>query len=177
MKLVIVGAGDLGRVVAEAVLAAGRGQLAGFVDDRGGAVAPPQAPLLGRLDDLAALKSAGRVDAAVVAVASALPRRALAQRIEALGLMLATIVHPSAVISPSARLAEGVIVAAGVVVGPAASLHKCAIVNTAAVIEHDAVLEPFCYVGPRCLIDAYATVAAEAATPAGAVIPKRGHYP
>jgi len=142
------GAGGHGRVVADAVIAAG-GVVAGYVDADptrvgagvagGGAVRYHDAALR------EALARTGRLPGAAGerAVALGLGDNELRLRTlrELRGVPLPPVVHPSAVVSPSARIGAGTVVLPLAVVNAGAVLGSGVIVNSGAVVEHDCVLE------------------------------------
>jgi sugar O-acyltransferase (sialic acid O-acetyltransferase NeuD family) len=168
-RILIVGAGGFGRAVAEAVMAGGQWEVAGFIDDRW-----PDAPpfgdiaVLGRHTDLVSLTA--RADGAVVAVGDNRRRSELAQQVLATGLDLVSIVHPRAVVSPSATLGRGVIVMAAAVVGTLARLDDGALVNAGAVVDHDAHVERYAHVGIGATLGGGAVLGAGAWLQQGGVL-------
>ncbi len=148
----ILGAGGHGRVVADAALASGRWSEIAFFDDD-----PARATQLGhfvRRGDGPAFFSGGHKDAAGatierhIAVGHNAARHELARRCDALGLVLALVVHPRAMISPQARLANGCFVAAGAIVAPGAEIGVAGIVNHGASVDHDNRIGRAVHVGP-----------------------------
>ncbi len=164
-KLVIVGAGALGREVllyARDMLAAEYDGLlfdgvAGFLDDS--AAAEERLRELGvECDGIAGslVESVGehRVREEfvyVLAVGNAKLRRALVERLDA-DAAWANIVHPTAYLATSAVLGEGVVVAPFAFVGANASLGDHVVLNTYASVGHDSragacsVLSPYAVV-------------------------------
>ncbi|WP_236748673.1 NeuD/PglB/VioB family sugar acetyltransferase [Acidovorax carolinensis] len=145
-RLLIVGAGGHGRSVAEAVLAAGKYELVGFVDD---AVPDLQQvwnlPVFGATADLASYR--GYADAAIVAIGNNRLREDLQQRLYAAGFELATVVHPQAIVSPRAVVGAGCAIMAGAIVGTEAQLGAGVIVNCGAVVDHHCRVEDFGHLG------------------------------
>lgn len=146
LNLLIIGAGGHGRSVAEAAMLQQRYQLLGFLDD---GCAPGTRvlgwPVLGTVADLPQI--ANQANTVIVAVGNNAVRERLVQQVLALGLPLATVVHPFSAVSPSAALAAGCAVMAGAVVGTEATLGLAAIVNAGAVVDHHAVVEDFGHLG------------------------------
>lgn len=145
-RLLIVGAGGHGRSVAEAVLAAGVFQLAGFLDD----AAPDGCrvwdwPVLGSTAELA--NGRQHADAAIVAIGNNCLREELHQRLYAAGFELATVVHPKAIVSPRACIGLGSAIMAGAIVGTGAQLGAGVIVNCGAVVDHDCRVDDFGHLG------------------------------
>jgi sugar O-acyltransferase (sialic acid O-acetyltransferase NeuD family) len=74
------------------------------------------------------------------------------------GIVLASLVHPTAYVSPLARLGEGVYIGAQSVVAPGAVLRDHVFVNRGVTIGHDAVVEPFVRLGPGCHLAGHVVV-------------------
>jgi len=145
-RLLIIGTGGHGRSVAEAVLLRGDYVLAGFLDD---AAVPAQRlwdwPVWGATAMLSACRD--RIDAVFVAIGNNVLREALHQRVQAQGLALATVIHPTAAVSPRAAIGQGSAIMAGAVVGTGVELGEGVIVNCGAVVDHDCTVEPFGHLG------------------------------
>ncbi len=75
-------------------------------------------------------------------------RRRVAHRLHALGVVFATLVHPTAVVAADATLGPGALVAAGAVVSVAVRVGAHAHVNVGATVSHDVTLAPFTHVAP-----------------------------
>ena|SRR5688572_1575728 len=144
-RVMIWGAGGHALVVADIVRLAGEYELAGFVDRadrerRGGMLLG--LPIVGGRDEL------GGVEHFIVAIGDCATRLALANEGTAMGLRLATAVHPRATIARDVELGAGSVVAAGAVINPATRIGENVIVNTAASIDHECVLEDGVHVSP-----------------------------
>lgn len=169
--VLIIGAGGHGRVVADALLAAGE-NVFGFVD--------PASSLWGRtclglpvlggesILEEDAFRSARLVNG-LGGTGGALRRRAQ-RRLEAIGREFVGVRHPSAVISPFARLASDVQVFARAVIQPDAELQGGCIINTAAVVEHDCRLSAFVHCAPGSVLCGGVSVGDDGHIGAGAVI-------
>ncbi len=148
MRIVVLGAGGHGKVVADCLLAAGHA-VAGFLDD---GRAPGQVVLAG-LEVLGPTEWLRSEPCQVaLGIGDNASRARLAQRCLELGSRLFTAVHPRAVIAPSAALGEGVVVMACAVINPSATVATGAIVNTGAVVEHDCVIGAFAHVSPNATL-------------------------
>ena len=98
-RVIIVGAGGHGRAVAEALLASGEGEVAGFVDDTlVGRVW--DWPIFGPTSALADFRT--RAECAIVAIGKNDVRLTLHGKLRTAAIPLATIVHPKAWVSPRA---------------------------------------------------------------------------
>jgi UDP-perosamine 4-acetyltransferase len=167
VRILVLGAGGHARPVIEALRAAGA-EVAGVLDDapRGSVLG---APLLGRLERLAALRAEG-LGTAAVAIGDNATRQRWGEACLALGYALPAILHPAALVSPSARLGAGVQAMARAVIGPEATLGPHVLVNTGAIVEHDCVLEAAAHLGPGAVLCGGVRVGARALVAAGAVV-------
>lgn len=144
-RLVILGAGGHGRVVADAALAQGAWSQVLATDrdpKRCQGELLPGVPLL-------ALRDAESGGAAVhVAIGNAQARE---RETAALGARPpASVVHPHASVSPHAAVGAGCFLAAQAVLAPAAQLGLCVIVNHGAVVDHDVRVGDFSHLAPLC---------------------------
>lgn len=145
-RLLIIGAGGHGKVVADAALLSGWDRVA-FLDDRAGTLTQVLGlPVIGELPALR--EHASAVDAAVVAIGAARLRLELQEQCVAAGLSIATIIHPSASVSRFATLGPGSVVFAHAVINPGTTLGRAGIVNTAATIDHDCRLGDGVHLSP-----------------------------
>lgn len=170
--VIIVGAGGHGRVLADALLAAGR-TVAGFVD------ASPALhgstimglPVLGDDHRLAAgdHPEADLVNGVGGPVGGKV-RREVQLRLEGAGRRFAGVIHPSAIVSPWAEVDPGAQVLARAVVQAGATVGPGCIVNTGAIIEHDCRLEPFVHVAPGAVLCGGVRVGASSHVGAGSVV-------
>ncbi len=147
--LVIVGAGDHGRVVLEILRAAGEAP-GGFVE-----AGPVPASVAREVEGLPVLGSlAGQPEWAsgdtrfVVALGDNHARREAFERCLALGLTPVAAVHPTAHLLAGASVEPGAMVCAGAVIGLAARVGADAVVNTGASVDHDDVVGPHATVAP-----------------------------
>jgi acetyltransferase EpsM len=148
--VVIWGASGHARVVADALRAGGRYEVAGYVDD----LSPGRrgetfcgAPVLGGREVLGELAGAG-VRRVFVAVGDCGARLRLAGLLRDAGLELVVARHPSAVVAPDVRVGMGTLIAAGAVINPGSVIGENVIVNTAASVDHDCVLADGVHLSP-----------------------------
>jgi sugar O-acyltransferase (sialic acid O-acetyltransferase NeuD family) len=145
-RLIIIGAGGHGKVVADAATEAGwrevvfldsgwpeKGTHAGF-------------PVVGTDRDLARL--AGPEDQLVVSIGDGRRREQLCREASDAGIRLATVIHPAATVSKRAQIGAGTVVFAGALVNADARIGMGCIVNTGAIIEHDCELGDGVHVCP-----------------------------
>ncbi len=160
MKIVIVGAGEQGLIVADALLAAraagAANELVAFVDDEPSRAGTNvlEIPVLG---PLAVLGGAAH-DAVIVAIGDNRRRREVSAALAAAGERFAIARHPFSSVARDVMLPPGAMVSAGVVVSPRATLGEGVLLNTNACVDHDTAVGAYAHVsvgatvGARCVI-------------------------
>ena len=145
MRVVIVGAGGMGREAAAWAADAGD-EVVGFLDGNqdlhGQEVAGH--PVLGDLDWL----SLGDEVAVVPALGSPGARLTLIAELDRLGFDLATIVHPSAYLGPNVEVGGGSIICPSVVLTRDITLGRGVIANYGALVGHDCRIGDGVFLGP-----------------------------
>lgn len=144
-RLAILGASGHGKVVADAAIAAGWGEIR-FFDDAWPTL-KQIGPwfVVGATEEL--LQDSENVNGAIVAIGDNETRLAKMRQIGA-GVPWVSIVHPAAVVSPYALIGVGSVVFAGAIVNAFAQLGMGCIVNTGATIDHDCNLGDGVHVSP-----------------------------
>ena len=168
-RVLIVGAGGQGRVVAD-ILLAGRKTSGltpiGFVDDaeeRTGDILLGL-PILGTLDQIPGIPH----DAIVVAVGDNRLREQITLRLEAAGERLATARHPWTSIAVDVEIGAGAMISAGAVITPCARLGRGVLVNTNASIDHETRVDDFVHVSAGATVGANVTIGARTLVGLGA---------
>lgn len=148
-RLIIVGAGDHGRVLADIARNTGWERI-GFVEPggvRAGAARDGAGPdIEGDLDHPEAWLAG--VDGFAVGLGDNRRRAEAWERCLALGIRPATLRHPSATLLGGAVLEEGAQVCAVAVIGVDAIVAGNAIVNTGASVDHDGRVGKHAQIGP-----------------------------
>jgi acetyltransferase EpsM len=149
-RLIILGAGGHGQVVADILLAmngTGRGgTIVGFLDDDP-ALWQRQflgIPVLGALCDLPAIDH----ELVVVAIGDNGRRMQIGQGLGTQGRRFLTAVHPAAVLGARVKIGAGTVICPGVVVNTAAQVGDGVILNTGAIVEHHCTIGDFSHVAP-----------------------------
>lgn len=140
-RLIIVGAGGHGKVIADNALKNGYTNIC-FVDDN----ATEECmgfPIIGTSADLEKLND-GNTDF-VIGIGNNATRKAVAQKNN---VNWVTLIHPSAQIAMNVSVGKGTVVMAGVVINVCATVGEHCIINTGAVVEHDNVIEDFVHISP-----------------------------
>ncbi|MER1967989.1 acetyltransferase [Castellaniella sp. GW247-6E4] len=145
-RLAILGASGHGKVVAEVALSAGWASVDFYDDAWPGKRRSGKWVISG--DTSAFLKDPGRFDGAAVAIGNNAIRMKVIWQLQAAGIELATLVHPSAMISDSARLGAGAVAMAGAVVNADAVVGAGVILNTLCSVDHDCVLGDGVHISP-----------------------------
>ena len=150
-KLIIVGAGGHGKVIADNALKNGYSDIA-FVDDHAtGTVIG--FPIVGTLRDLEQLDD-GHTDF-VIGIGSNAVRKAIA---ESYAVNWVSIIHPSAQIAFNAVIGKGTVVMANAVVNVSATIGEHCIINTSAVVEHDNVIKDYVHISPGAKLSGSVTI-------------------
>ena len=151
-NLLILGAGQYGRVVRETAQAMGCfGEIA-FLDDNSSVA-------IGKFADYEHLTSGYQV--AVVALGDLQLRLLWLDNLARAGFEVPVLIHPKAYVSPSARVGSGTIVEPRAVINTEAVVGSGCLVCAGAVINHNSVVQ--C----GCKIDCNAVVAANTVVPEG----------
>ncbi|MDO5296804.1 MAG: acetyltransferase [bacterium] len=147
-KVIIIGAGGHGKVVADAVIQSGA-EVVGFLDDDLGCEGRLLLgrPWLGTLENIAAYAAQGC--RFIIAIGHNKTRKKIA---EAHNVNYYTAVHPRAVIAPEVSLGAGTVVMAGAIVNAGASVGGHCILNTSCVVEHDNRLGDFVHICPKAAL-------------------------
>jgi UDP-perosamine 4-acetyltransferase len=173
MQVVVYGSRSDGHanVVIDLFLCGSDFEVVGLIDDwpKNSGRKVGSLAVIGGSDDLPALFAQG-VEAVVLGFGAAVGRERVVRAVEEAGLLLPTLVHPSAQVSASATLGEGAQVLPGARIGPAATLGKGTLVNTGAIVEHDVVVGDFSVVDPGAVLTGRVVVGHEAEIGSGAVL-------
>lgn len=141
-RLVIIGAGGHGKVIADNALKNGYTDIC-FADDRAAGTCMGL-PIIGTSAELEALDD-GRTEF-LIGIGSNQVRKRIAERA---ALPWATLIHPSAQIAADVTLGPGTVVMAGAVINASAKVGAHCIINTGAIVEHDNVLGDYVHLSPR----------------------------
>ena len=140
-KLIIIGAGGHGHVIADIAAEMNTYNEIAFLDDNGGVGA--LYPVLGGVDT-----AEGYIDGYdfAVGIGNAEVRRRITLNLKAKGASVATLIHPAATVSRSAHIGEGGVVMAGAVINARAVLGEGVIVNTCASVDHDCIVGDYTHI-------------------------------
>ena len=144
-RLIIIGAGGHGKVIADNAVKNGYTQIA-FLDDRATGDCMGF-PIVGKSDAIETLKDNNTCF--VIGIGDNAIRK---QIVESFDAEWGTIVHPSAQIASTAVIGAGTVVMAGAVINAGAVVGEHCIINTGAVVEHDNYIEDYVHISPKAVL-------------------------
>jgi sugar O-acyltransferase (sialic acid O-acetyltransferase NeuD family) len=171
MRVIVVGAGGQGLVVADILIhmrATSALQPLGFVDDDPRLIGTRvlDLPVIGALEVLGSTPH----DAIVVAVGDNARREHVSQTLTRSGERLVSVVHPFSSIGGGVVLGDGAMVSAGAVVVAGVSVGAGALLNTRSSVDHQSRLGDYVHVGPGATVGANAIVGDRALIGTGATV-------
>lgn len=141
-RLVIIGAGGHGKVIADIAEKNGYTNIC-FLDDHASGICM-NFPIIGTCDDIER-ENDGDTDF-VIGIGNNIVRKEVAEKHNA---DWTTLIHPSAQIAADVTIGKGTVVMAGAVVNVCTSIGNHCIINTGAVIEHDNSIDDYVHLSPR----------------------------
>ena len=145
MRLIILGAGGHGRVVADLAEQTDEYEEIVFLDDNSN-----DERVVGKCKDYTKFKSQDTV--MYPAFGNNQGRINWANRILEAGIKLAKIIHPLAYVSPKANIADGCVVMPYAIINTSTSIEKACIINIGAIIDHDCIIEAGCHIAPGAIV-------------------------
>lgn len=145
-RLIIIGGGGHGAVIAETAAETGRWPDIIFLDDD-----PSESRVLGFLvaghvNELSDILDANTE--ILVAVGDNERRLEFLEKAQSIGGTIATLIHPTAWVSGSAKISAGTAVCAGAIINTRVRIGSGCIINTGSIIDHDCILGNGVHVSP-----------------------------
>ena len=138
-RLVIIGAGGHGKVIADIALKCGYTNIC-FVDDNStGEIMDFQ--IIGNIDDVEELNE-GHTDF-IIGIGNNEIRKRIAERFD---INWRTLIHPSAQIATHVSIGCGTVVMAGAVVNVGTTIGNHCVVNTCSSVDHDCIIGDFSHI-------------------------------
>lgn len=162
-RLVIIGAGGHGKVIADNALKNGYRDIC-FVDDRAVGMCMGF-PIVGTTGDIPNLDD-GKTDF-VIGIGSNGVRKRIAEKYD---VNWVTLIHPSVQIGVQVSIGKGTVVMAGAIINACASIGEHCIVNTGAIVEHDNVIGDYVHLSPRSVLGGTVRVGSQTHVGIGAVV-------
>ena len=159
--ILVFGAGGHAKAVMEMIMAIGKFQLAGLVDDKIPAGTKVlDIPVLGSREIMPQLVDRGLLQAAngVGGIIDITIRVKLFDLMSENRFAFPPLVHPRATVEKSASIGEGVQVFANAYVGSSALLQDRCMVNTNAVVSHDCTIGSYTHIAPGALLAGHVQV-------------------
>lgn len=155
-KIVIIGAGDHAKVVADTILAKKEYlneeiEIAGFLDDKydeSSEMSIFNIPILGSLNKIKDLST--QDISFLIAIGDNKTREEIVKRYS--GLNYFTAKHPKAVVGKNVEIGAGSVVMANAVINSYAQIGKHCIINTGSIIEHDVCIKDFVHISPNAAL-------------------------
>ena len=141
-KLIIIGAGGHGRVIADIAQKTGAYEAISFLDD-GTAQESMGLPVIGKVADME--KCVNEADF-FVAIGNSKVRGEIIEKLLSMGANVPVLIHPSAVIGSCVEIGAGTSVMAGAVINPCTKMGKGVILNTCSSVDHDCVIGDYCHI-------------------------------
>lgn len=150
-KLIIIGAGGHGKVVADIAIK-NQFEVLGFLDDDTSKINNGKYKIIGTVHDMDNISK--NIDISMnkiyffVAIGNNKTRENIAKLLEQKGLNQTILIHPSAVIDETVDIGEGTVVMANAVINAECKVGKGCIVNTSSSIDHDCIIGDFVHISP-----------------------------
>lgn len=144
-RLIIIGAGGHGKVIADAALKNGYTNICYIDDHEKGNVMG--FPIIGTSSDIECLID-DNTDF-IIGIGNNSIRKTIA---ETYNINWVSIVHPSAQIAFNVKIGKGTVVMANAVVNACATIGEHCIINTGAIVEHDNVIENYVHISPNAAL-------------------------
>jgi sugar O-acyltransferase (sialic acid O-acetyltransferase NeuD family) len=172
MRVIIVGAGGHGQVVADVLLCAARAgsgvEPVAYVDDD-----PAQTgnvflglPVVGRIERLSHVPH----DGIVVAIGDNATRQSIFKMLSARNERFVVARHPSAIVADSADVGPGTMICAGAIVNPGSIIGANVILNTGCSVDHHNRIGDHAHIGPGVRTGGTVTVGEGSLVGIGAVV-------
>lgn len=145
-KLLILGAGGHGKVVAEIASLMGLWEEISFLDDRKSLYDVIGFKVIGRFDDYMRFRE--EFTDAFVAIGNNQLRIKWLNALEQAGFKIPILKHPLSIISPTSHIEPGVVVMPGAVINASTKIGRGCIINTSSSIDHDSILEEGVHISP-----------------------------
>lgn len=144
-KLLILGAGGHGKVVADIALKMNKWNNIYFLDDDESISEAISIKRIGKLED--SYKMIKEFDV-FVAIGNNPTRMKIQSRLEDLGANIPILIHPAAVIGTDVKVDIGTVIMAGVIINCCTTIGKGCIINTNSNIDHDNFIDDYVHVSP-----------------------------
>jgi|SRR5690554_3112702 len=144
-KLLIIGAGGHGKVVADIALRLNRWKSIYFLDDDESKKSLMGIKVIGKTVDVYRYTNDHDI---FIGIGNNEKRAEIQAKLEANGVSLPVLIHPNTVIGKDVQFGEGTIVMAGVLINCCSVIGKGCIINTGSIIDHDNAIDDYVHISP-----------------------------
>jgi len=155
-KLLILGAGGHGKVVADIASMIKKWDSISFLDDREDLKEVIGFPVIGKLKDYILYKNEFKY--AFVAIGNNALRLDWLERLDREGFIIPVIIHPQSTISRFSKIEAGTVLMAGTVVNACVAIGRGCILNTCCSIDHDCIVDNGAHISPGSHIGGTVTI-------------------
>lgn len=150
MRILIIGAGGHGKVVADILLSSSNHKIIGFIDDDPNKVGTRimGIPVLGDTKSLYKIVDRYDIEGAIPAIGDNVVRAKMYELILSIGLKPINAIHKTAHISRTVKMGNAVCIAPGVIINTDVKVGNNVIINTGATVDHDSIVEDHVHIGP-----------------------------
>lgn len=159
-KLLIIGAGSHGQVVAEVAEDCGFSDIA-FVDDNSKSA-------IGTISDLEKLKE--KYKYAFVGIGNNKLRERLLVKIKKIGFNVPVFVHPTAYVSRTCEIKEGSIIEPKAIVNAHSVIGEGSIISVGSIVDHNVIVGRCCHINSGSIVKAGAKITDYEKLEAGEVV-------
>jgi UDP-perosamine 4-acetyltransferase len=174
IKFFIIGAGKVGRLVADVVQRVPDLKCTGFLDRDPSLLGKVfyGIPVIGNDDQLEALR--GRVEGALPVIGDLQQRHKLFEKCRLLGYQLVNVIDPSVLMASDVRLGEGIFISYGTILLTNVAVGDFTLVGTGVRILHDTVIGQNCVIGGGTTIGSSAIIGRNVSFGVGACVASNG---
>ncbi len=150
-RIVIIGAGNNGKCVADAAEKAGNFEIIGFLDTK---KQPGESyfsyPILGNQSEIIRIVDQFNLEGGVVSLGDNFLRYQIVKEIikHSPNFNFLSIIHPMSVISKGVKVGKGCIIMPGVIINANTKVSNFCLLNTSSVLEHDSEIKDFSTLSP-----------------------------
>lgn len=144
-KLLIIGAGGHGKVIADIALKMKRWEYIAFLDDSENVKFSMGIEIIDKSTSVS--KYIEDYDI-FVGIGNNVIRKKVQEQLEDLGAIIPVLIHPSTIIGEQVYLEAGTVVMAGAVINCCTKIGKGCIINTASTIDHDNKIDDYVHISP-----------------------------
>ncbi|MGM2817800.1 acetyltransferase [Bacillus cereus group sp. Bce001] len=144
-RLLIIGAGGHGKVIADIALRMNKWEYVAFLDDSKQVKNLMGIEIIGKSTDV--LRFINDYDI-FVGVGNNAIRENIQEQLESQGASIPVLIHPDAVIGAQVSMGSGTVVMAGTVINCCTQIGKGCIINTASTVDHDNIIEDYVHISP-----------------------------